>query len=232
MSSNLPSNNKGNQAGYYAIVLAAGTSTRMGTCKAALPWLSSKSLLSYQVEQFLLAGITPVVVLGTHNCDRQQDCPPATQIAINSYPAHGKVSSILTGLQQLPDALTGVLISAIDQPRPRWIYQALVGAHLTANAPITTPTYRGKSGHPLLLSNRVLPLLQTLSEETRGLRRIVSTFSATIQRVEFEMPTVLLDLNTPEQYELGLSLALNEANGKIASYVAERKANPEHCQGF
>jgi molybdenum cofactor cytidylyltransferase len=218
--------------GYFAIVLAAGSSTRMGSCKAALPWLNGKSLLSYQIEQLLLADITPVVVLGMHNCDRQQDCSPATRIAINPCAGNGKVSSILTGLQHLPETLAGLLISAIDQPRPAWVYQTLVQAQIAATAPIATPTYQGKSGHPLLMSNHVLPLLQTLSEETLGLRRIVKTFDSTMQRVEFETPTVLLDLNTPEQYQTGLSLALDETNGKFTPYTAECKANPEHCQRF
>lgn len=33
----------------FTIVLAAGASTRMGTCKSSLPWIEGKTLLTYQL---------------------------------------------------------------------------------------------------------------------------------------------------------------------------------------
>ncbi|UBF27028.1 nucleotidyltransferase family protein [Kovacikia minuta CCNUW1] len=186
--------------GYSAIVLAAGASTRMGTCKAGLPWLNGKTLLSYQVEQLQMAGMTPIVVLGTHNCDRQRDCPPETQILINPCSANGKVSSIQIGLQHLPPSLSGLLISAVDQPRPNWIYRSLIQAHLTSNALMIAPTHQGKLGHPLLFSASALSLLDTLNEETLGLRQIVKMWHTAIQQVELNTPEILIDLNTPEHY--------------------------------
>ncbi|NJL09798.1 MAG: nucleotidyltransferase family protein, partial [Calothrix sp. SM1_7_51] len=44
----------------------------MGVCKTTLPWGNGKTLLTYQLEQWLVAGFTPVVVLGYHNADRQK----------------------------------------------------------------------------------------------------------------------------------------------------------------
>ncbi|MEH1821619.1 MAG: NTP transferase domain-containing protein [Nostoc sp.] len=58
----------------FAIVLAAGKSTRMGTCKTSLPWHEGKTLLTYQLEQWLSVAFNPVVVLGLHNSNKQKIC--------------------------------------------------------------------------------------------------------------------------------------------------------------
>lgn len=184
----------------YAIILAAGASTRMGTCKTTLPWRGS-TLLHYQAEQFLLAGFTPIIVLGSHNSQRQKDCPPSSEVVINLAPERGKTSSILLGLQSLPQKWSSLFISAVDQPRSTNIYQTLFQVHQEQAALITAPTYAGKLGHPLLFSYPLLPDLKNISDETLGLRQVVQKFQAAIAEVEFTTPEVLIDLNTPTSYQ-------------------------------
>ena len=185
----------------FAIILAAGASTRMGTCKASLPWLEEKTLLSYQVEQWLIADITPIVVLGSHNAHHQNDCPQGIQVVINSFPSQGKTSSILKGLRLLPQDFEVVAISAVDQPRSTAVYQKLLKEHRHYAAMITAPSYKGRLGHPLFFSNKLLPYLENIREETAGLRQIVQAFYSVIQKVEFDTSDVLADLNTPESYK-------------------------------
>ncbi|WAL62447.1 nucleotidyltransferase family protein [Thermocoleostomius sinensis] len=184
----------------YAIVLAAGASTRMGTCKASLPWHDSQTLLTYQLSQLLLATITPVVVVGTHNAYLQETCPAYVQVVVNPDTTRGKISSILTGLAVLPTQLQTLIISAVDQPRSTTIYTQLLQAHRQSTAPITLPVYGDRRGHPLLLSGELRSELLALSEQTLGLRQLVQQYSAQLQLVEFQTPEVLLDLNTPEEY--------------------------------
>lgn len=185
----------------FAIVLAAGASTRMNSCKTSLMWRDRKNLLSYQVEEFLLAGITPIVVLGPHNWERRADCLPGSIAVINNQPSDGKTSSILIGLKHLPRDFHTLAISAVDQPRSAWIYQRLLQASESSDAPITAPIYQGKMGHPLFFSPEVLPNLENLREESFGLRQVVQDFYPNIQQVEFDTSDVLMDLNTPESYQ-------------------------------
>jgi molybdenum cofactor cytidylyltransferase len=226
MPNSLHSSNKD-----FAIVLAAGASTRMGTCKAGLSWLNGSTLLSYQVEQLLKANIIPVIVLGPHNAYQQQNLPANCQFVINLYPETGKVSSILAGLKQIPKDFHSLMIVAIDQPRSQFTYQTLLQAHQLFPAPITAPTYKERMGHPLIFSNFMHNHLEKLNEETFGLRYIVQKFKQQIHRVEFNTPDVLTDLNTPEQY-LNAFSTLNQTDGKFAPHSAERQTNPEHCQRF
>ena len=185
----------------FAIILAAGFSTRMGTCKTTLPWRNNQTLLRYQAEQFLLADITPIIVLGSHNAHRQVDCPNGSQIVINYQSERGKTSSILTGLQSLPQNVSTITISAVDQPRSVSVYQTLLQIYRQEKPLIIAPCYRGKLGHPLLFSYRLLPELRNISESTLGLRKIVRKFYSHIKRVEFMTPDILIDLNNRATYQ-------------------------------
>ena len=185
----------------FAIILAAGKSTRMGTCKTSLPWYNNQTLLQYQVTEFLKAEFIPIVVLSPQNAASQPNLLPETQTIINPDPSRGKTSSILTGLTQIPPNFTTLTISAVDQPRPKEIYQKLSYFHLSNKALITVPTYENRIGHPLLFSSKMLPYLNSISEATQGLRQIVQQFNSSIQKIEFNHPIVLTDLNTPEHYQ-------------------------------
>ncbi|XWK87097.1 MAG: nucleotidyltransferase family protein [Phormidium sp.] len=185
----------------FAIILAAGKSTRMGTCKTSLPWYNNQTLLQYQITEFLKADFIPILVLSPQNAASQPNFPPETQTIINPNSELGKTSSILTGLTLIPQDFTTLAISAVDQPRPREVYQKLHCFHLSNKALITAPTYQNRIGHPLLFSPEMLPHLNSISEATQGLRQIVKQFNSTIQKVEFNHPIVLTDLNTPEHYQ-------------------------------
>ena len=185
----------------FAIILAAGYSTRMGTCKTALPWHNNQTLLRYQAEQFLQANITPIIVLGSHNAHRRSDCPTGSQVVVNFNCDRGKTSSILTGLECLPQEFSTITISAVDQPRSLYIYQTLLQTFYQEKALITAPFYQGKLGHPLLFSKQLFPELKKISESSFGLRKIVKEFYDDIKKIAFAHPEVLSDLNHKVTYQ-------------------------------
>jgi molybdenum cofactor cytidylyltransferase len=172
----------------------------MGTCKTSLPWGEGKTLLTYQIEQWLSLDFTPVVVLGVHNSHRQQDCPSGSLTVINPHANAGKTTSILAGLKTIPPDSTILAISAVDQPRKLNIYQQLIQAHQENSASITAPTYQGKMGHPILFRNDMRSHLQNIREETLGLRQVMQEFHSVIHQVEFAHPSVLIDINTLQVY--------------------------------
>lgn len=189
---------------HFALILAAGKSTRMGTCKTTLPWHNNQTLLRYQAEQFLLAGITPIVVLGSHNAHRRSDSPPGSQVVINYNSNLGKTSSILTGLNCLPKLFSTITISAVDQPRSSDIYRTLIQTYQQEKPAIVAPCYQGKLGHPLLFSSQLLLLLKDIRESSLGLRKIINQFYFDIKKIEFTTSQVLNDLNNRSKYQLEL----------------------------
>ncbi|OKH38992.1 hypothetical protein NIES2119_07575 [[Phormidium ambiguum] IAM M-71] len=192
----------------FAIILAAGQSTRMGTCKTFLPWYNNQTLLQYQITEFLKADFIPIVVLSPQNATYQPEFPPETQTIINPDPSRGKTSSILTGLTQIPANFTSLAISAVDQPRPKEVYQKLHYFHQSNKALITAPAHQNRLGHPILFCPEMLPHLNSISEANQGLRQIVKEFNSSIQKIEFNHPIVLADLNTPEHYQTWFSSPL------------------------
>lgn len=189
----------------FAIILAAGFSTRMGVCKTTLPWRNQQTLLHYQSEQFLQANITPIVVLGAHNAGRQADCPAGSQVLIKTEGDRSKTSSILTGLAMLPPETSTVTISAVDQPRSTHIYQTLLQTYQQKEALITAPYYRGKAGHPVLFSHQLLPALKKISDSNLGLRNLIQGLHAQTKKVAFTTPEVLIDINDEKTYRLLLA---------------------------
>jgi molybdenum cofactor cytidylyltransferase len=181
----------------------------MGTCKTSLPWYKDKTLLSYQLENWLLFDFTPVVVLGLHNSEKQKSCNPPSIVVINNNANRGKTSSILSGLQHVPEDFEILAISAVDQPRNPKIYRELVRAHKDNSALITVPRYQGKIGHPLLFANKMRSHLENIHEQTFGMRQIIRDFYSVIQQVEFDTTSVLVDINTPEIYQKELNNAIN-----------------------
>ncbi|MBW4668934.1 MAG: NTP transferase domain-containing protein [Cyanomargarita calcarea GSE-NOS-MK-12-04C] len=181
----------------------------MGTCKTSLPWYKDKTLLSYQLENWLLFDFIPVVVLGLHNSEKQRECNPGSIVVINDNANDGKTSSILSGLQHVPKDFEMLAISAVDQPRNPKIYRELVKAHKENSALITVPRYQAKIGHPLLFANKMRSHLESIREETWGLRQIIRDFYSQIEQVEFDTTSVILDINTPEIYQKELSNVIN-----------------------
>jgi 2-oxo-4-hydroxy-4-carboxy-5-ureidoimidazoline decarboxylase len=195
----------------FAIILAAGSSTRMGRCKAALPWINHQTLLAYQATQWLLAGMTPVIVLSPQNAVCRHDCPPESWIVMNPDPSRGKTSSILAGLATLPASCQTIAITAVDQPRSAAVYHTLLQAHQQEHSLITLPQYGHRLGHPVLFADCLRPQLSQIREESQGVRQIVQRHRADLLTLTFQTPAVLSDLNTPEDYWVQLTLEKQRA---------------------
>lgn len=182
-----------------AIILAAGLSTRMGRCKPLLPW-QDRTLLSYQICQWLDVEIHPLVVLGPHNAASARPHLLNQRAVVTPSPESGKTDSIRTGLQHLPKSVAWIAISAVDQPRPSWVYRRLIESFQQRQPLITVPVHGDRMGHPVLFRSDLAEELVTLQEDRQGLRQILRTFSSTVHPVPFSDPLVLSDLNTPEHY--------------------------------
>ena len=191
-----------------ALLLAAGESRRMGQPKALLPW-QGDPLLLYQVDALKDAGVDRVVVVLGH---QEEDLRPIVEgqegvsLVFNPDYRKGKTTSIKAGLKSLEASdLATLLVLNVDQPRrPETIRYLLQQHRASSDALITIPTYQDKGGHPIILAPSLLEELQSIEEETQGIKAVAQRHKAHTQRVEMESPEVLWDLNTPEQYHEAL----------------------------
>ena len=204
-----------------ALLLAAGESSRMGELKALLPWRGS-TLLQHQVSALAEAGALRIVVVLGHQAHRLEPLlknHPEVYCAHNPDYQKGKTTSVKVGLKALHEAIRdprsrhtsenaqeeALLVLNVDQPRSAITIRNLIDNHLASKALITIPTHGGKGGHPTIFSTVLLPELLKISEDTQGLKAVVNRHHAQIQQIELDTSEVLLDLNTPEDYQQALS---------------------------
>ncbi|NJK63073.1 MAG: nucleotidyltransferase family protein [Synechococcaceae cyanobacterium SM2_3_1] len=183
----------------YALILAAGYSTRMGCCKALLPWGEGQTLLSFQIRQWQQLQVEPIVVVGSHNVAEIQPLLHC-QLLVNPAASTGKVSSLLMGLQALPSSWNFLVISAVDQPRPSWVYAHLLKAHANRAESITVPVYADQTGHPVIFGAQFQSDLHSITEVQFGIRQVLNNHPSRIQRVKINSPWVHADLNTLADY--------------------------------
>ena len=188
----------------YALLLAAGASTRMGRPKALLPW-GGRTLVEFQVEQLVEGGVARVLLVLGHQAeaiDRIAASLPRTEIVVNPDWSTGKTSSVRAGMRALPEDADAVLVLSVDQPTPASLIRQALHAHVTGNALITVPAFRGRPGHPAIFAKALFQEMLDIAEETEGLRAVRRRHVAGTHT--FDAPTALFDLNTPEDYEAAL----------------------------
>lgn len=197
--------------GVGAILLAAGESSRMGQLKALLPWRNT-TLLEHQLRSLLDGGVQWVVVVVGHDADRLKPIIEAVEGAswtLNNDYLQGKTTSLKAGVAALAgQPISDVLLLNVDQPRNADTVRRLLERHQASSFRITIPTYGGKGGHPILIAAELLPELAEIEEESQGLKAVVRRHAEATERYELDDPSVLLDLNTPEQYQKALDAGL------------------------
>ena len=101
------------------LLLAAGSSSRMGQPKQLLPW-GDKTIIEHQIQTLENTGNPVVAVLGCHS-DKIVPVIKNDRVSfvVNENWEKGMGSSIAAGIEYLKKAIpnaSGVIISLIDQP--------------------------------------------------------------------------------------------------------------------
>jgi molybdenum cofactor cytidylyltransferase len=135
------------------VVLAAGTSSRLGRPKQLLD-LEGRPVLQHVVDAVCSAGLDDVVIVLGHAAEDIQArlaLPPGARTVINSDYTQGQSTSLRAGLHAMsPDAEAAVIVLG-DQPRltPDVLRRVLVEWR-AAGAPVLRPLFRGSPGHPVV----------------------------------------------------------------------------------
>jgi molybdenum cofactor cytidylyltransferase len=174
----------------------------MGTQKALLPW-GDGTLLEYQLDQLSsVLAISEVIVVTGYNAAALAPAiahAPLARSVHNAAFDDGKASSVRTGAAGVGADADGVLLLAIDQPRPGPLLGLLVDAHVAGSCAITAPLFQGHRGHPLIFTAALLPELRAVDEETLGVRAVLERHASGVHDVVVHDAIVGIDANTPEQ---------------------------------
>jgi molybdenum cofactor cytidylyltransferase len=201
-----------------AIILAAGKSARMGQNKMLMKW-GDITVLEKVIQTIKSAGIEDILLVT--NPDLQIRIPNV-QILINET-NHEMLSSIQLGLQSLAPShpptnplkkveelsivdlgevpkAEGALICLGDQPQiESRSVRAVCEAYQKSRSNLVVPSYQMRRGHPWLVARPLWDELLTMNAN-QSPRDFLNKHAGEIEYVNLDTPTILQDLDTPEDY--------------------------------
>lgn len=190
----------------WAIILAAGASTRMRKQKMLLPFYD-KTIIETVIENTADAlDENIMVVLGSHKEEIiAQIGNLSVNYCVNNNFMDGMLSSVICGFHALPENVSAALIFLGDQPKiPAWVINLVVKAWQQNNKGIVIPTFEGKRGHPCLIETKYIHEIEKLDPE-KGLRILSQKFNQDVLEVECDNSEILKDIDTPEEYKMEIN---------------------------
>ena len=183
--------------GLYAVVLAAGASTRFGSAKQ-LVRVAGRPLLHTAVTRAAeVAGNALIVVLG---CGAAELAPllkhSPGSVVVNQEWREGLASSIRAGVARLPAACSAVMLLLADQAAVTTEdLRRLAGSWRRQPQHIAAALYGGRCGAPAIFPRSCFRALAELRGDT-GARALLLRNPDRVVRVP--MPSAAIDVDTPE----------------------------------
>lgn len=180
-------------------ILAAGSSSRMGSSKQLLE-LDGKPLLVRTAEAALASAAWPVVVVLGANAEKIRPSLARLPVLVteNSAWAEGMAASIragITTLQQFSRHLDAALIALCDQPAfSSDTIARLVAAQRASGRSIAAAHYAGRNGAPALFLRQHFATLASLTGE-EGARALLNENPDHVTPID--LPDLAVDLDTP-----------------------------------
>lgn len=184
-----------------ALILAAGQSKRMGQPKMLLPWGKS-TVLEQVINTFKTAGIGDILVITGGDRERVEALVGDSVLALfNPHYAEGEMlSSVQAGLARLKPGVEAVLIGLGDQPQVQErSVRAVIEQYRGGRASLVVPSYQMRRGHPWLVDRIHWDEILAM-QSPASLRDFLRNHADNIRYVELETPSILQDLDTPEDY--------------------------------
>jgi molybdenum cofactor cytidylyltransferase len=182
------------------IILAAGSSSRMGQSKQLLK-IEGESLVRRAVRVAIAAGQKNIFVVvganGDHVREKIEDLP--ITIVENPNYASGMASSIAAGIRCLSQKSPGALIMTCDQPVIKaQHFLNMINIFNTRRPRICATGYEDFSGVPAIFSSNLYPELLKLNGD-RGARAVVEKYKQHL--ISLPCPDAALDCDTPQEFD-------------------------------
>ena len=192
------------------IILSAGESKRMGTPKQLLPW-GSTFVLQQVIDNAAASHLEQIIlVLGclAGEIADQINVSPKTRVVINNDYREGMSSSVKCGIKKAPVGAAAFMLLLGDQP---FIVPAIINRVLDEYQKnkygIVIPVYNGKRGHPVIFDAKYKAELLAIAD--RGAKAVVNNHLYDILEVPLEVPEILTDIDTPQDYRKAKAQAEN-----------------------
>jgi molybdenum cofactor cytidylyltransferase len=188
---------------WSAVVLAAGTSSRMpGQHKLLMP-LGDKPVIRRTVERLRAAGPQEIVVVTGHEARAigaaLADMPITLQL--NPRYEEGQMTSAAVGVGALQLATDAVMMCLGDMALlGSGDYAELVETYLRqTDRSIVIPYFQGQRGNPILFASSYVHEV-AIGERHIGCKKLANEYPDDVYRYEASHDRFTTDLDTPEDY--------------------------------
>lgn len=188
--------------GIGAVILAAGSSSRMGSPKQTLQF-RGRSLLRGATLAALGAGCHPVIVVTGANAElsRHELDGLTVREVLNARWESGMASSIRAGVKGLVDAdpdTAAAVFMLCDQPHVTAdVISGIIKAYRATGRPVVASKYGGSFGVPALFSRTLFAELAGL-EGVDGAKQVIRRHASEAHFLPFQGGEV--DVDTPDDF--------------------------------
>lgn len=194
-----------------AIVLAAGSSTRMGRPKMLLPW-GETTILGKVINTLQSAGLENILVVtgGDRLKVEGEAARLGAYVVFNEAFKSGEMlSSLQCGISHLDDHTSDIgpftkvestMICLGDQPQIKvHVIQSMIHGFLHSGRELVIPSYDNHRGHPWLVGKKFWgEILGLKSPQTP--RDFLNRHKNEIEFVEVDDSSVITDIDTMDDY--------------------------------
>ncbi|HIC60280.1 MAG TPA: 4-diphosphocytidyl-2C-methyl-D-erythritol kinase [Rhodospirillales bacterium] len=191
----------GGEAKVIALILAAGSSTRMGAKNKLLANVIGKPMITHVVDAIGQSMVNSVVVVTGYEREQIENVLSQRNISFvhNENFKAGLSESLKVGLKEIPDDVDGVLICLGDMPL---LTSTIIDNLIKAFDPIEgrsicVPINGRKRGNPVLWDKSYLTEMTEIVGDV-GAKKLLEKYSDHVFEVSFEEDNVLIDVDTPD----------------------------------
>jgi len=190
----------------WAIILAAGESKRMGFPKMLLAF-NGATMIENVISNVRASNVDNIiVVLGAYREKLTEILRGSdVQCCYNDSYKEGMLSSVWSGVRNLPSDFAAVLVFQGDQPliNSKSINKVIEAYRLSGKG-IVIPVFEKKRGHPILIDRKYRDEIEKLDPGS-GLRSLAYNHSDDVLEVDTEDRGILRDFDTYNEYKKELN---------------------------
>jgi putative nucleotidyltransferase with HDIG domain len=160
------------------------------------------TVIENSIDNFRHAGFDQITVVIGHNAGELQPFVErlGVRCVVNSHYDQGMYSSLTTGFGSLSPWVEACFLLPADMPLVRsHTIRLIERSYRRTKAPVVYPVFRGRRGHPPLISSRLFPAILS-GDGVGGLRSLLSNYEHDACEVKVLDEGILLDLDTPADY--------------------------------